>query len=85
MSDREEFEKWLIEVHGLNAEWDEDRDCYVEFACHIAWKAWQAARNMEPVAEVRKFGYGMHRTTVHHMDSLEKYPDGTKLYVRDEQ
>lgn len=37
------FEKWLLDVMGLQDEFDEQRNCYKEFACHLAWKAWQAA------------------------------------------
>ena len=44
MSERIEFEIWLLYEQGLNAKWDDDRNCYVEFGAHIAWRAWQAAR-----------------------------------------
>ena len=37
------FEKWLDETMGLDAEWDAERNCYKEFAAHLAWKAWQAS------------------------------------------
>lgn len=40
---REPFEKWLLEEQGLDALWDEHRNCYEEFPAHLAWKAWQAA------------------------------------------
>ncbi|EMQ3399724.1 hypothetical protein WG294_004407, partial [Yersinia enterocolitica] len=42
---REEFEKWLEEVHGLYGEdidWEPERNCYRIFGIHLAWCAWQA-------------------------------------------
>jgi hypothetical protein len=42
--DREGFEAWLLDVHGLTDEWEETRNCYKAFFVHLAWKAWQAAR-----------------------------------------
>lgn len=44
-ADRTEFERWLLAEHGLDDEWDEARNCYKKFACHLAWKAWNAARS----------------------------------------
>ncbi|HDY4888597.1 TPA: hypothetical protein RQV20_000926 [Yersinia enterocolitica] len=44
---REEFEKWLEEVHGLHGEdidWEPERNCYRIFGIHLAWCAWQASR-----------------------------------------
>ncbi|HDL7029548.1 TPA: hypothetical protein PXM33_000044 [Yersinia enterocolitica] len=44
---REEFEKWLEEVHGLYGEdidWEPERNCYRIFGIHLAWCAWQASR-----------------------------------------
>ncbi|HEN3278058.1 DNA-directed RNA polymerase subunit alpha C-terminal domain-containing protein [Yersinia intermedia] len=44
---REEFEKWLEEVHGLYGEdidWQPERNCYRIFGIHLAWCAWQASR-----------------------------------------
>lgn len=43
--DRQAFEKWLLEVHLLEGTWNEDRNCYDEFACHLAFKAWCASKN----------------------------------------
>lgn len=40
---RYNYEKWLFHTHGLKAEWEPERNCYKEFACHLAWKVWQAA------------------------------------------
>lgn len=45
MDNRDEFEKWLLKEQGLTGTWDAERNCYSEFPCHIAFKAWQAARN----------------------------------------
>src|SRR5690554_6903654 len=55
-SDRDEFQKWLLNEHGLYSRWQEDRNCYADFPAHLAWKAWQAARSqsgqgVEPVTE----------------------------------
>ncbi|MFM1454504.1 hypothetical protein WFP04_22475 [Yersinia enterocolitica] len=44
---REEFEKWLEEVHGLYGEdidLEPERNCYRIFGIHLAWCAWQASR-----------------------------------------
>ncbi|EPI5421561.1 hypothetical protein ACSYQL_001021 [Yersinia enterocolitica] len=44
---REEFEKWLEEVHGLYGEdidWEPERNCYRIFGIHLAWCAWQSSR-----------------------------------------
>ncbi|HHH1139269.1 TPA: hypothetical protein ACPZQ4_000047 [Yersinia enterocolitica] len=44
---REEFEKWLEEVHGLYGEdidWEPERNCYRIFGIHLAWCAWKASR-----------------------------------------
>jgi len=44
---REEFHKWLEEVHGLYGEdidWQPERNCYRIFGIHLAWCAWQASR-----------------------------------------
>ncbi|MGE4897192.1 hypothetical protein [Yersinia enterocolitica] len=46
---REEFEKWLEEVHGLYGEdidWEPERNCYRIFGIHLAWCAWQASREI---------------------------------------
>lgn len=50
---REEFEKWLEEVHGLYGEdidWEPERNCYRIFGIHLAWCAWQASRESIVVA-----------------------------------
>lgn len=38
------FEKWLAEVHMLSSEWQPARNCYKDFAAHLAWQAWQASQ-----------------------------------------
>lgn len=46
MTDRQRFEKWLEEVHGLygsDIDWEPERNCYRIFGIHLAHKAWQAA------------------------------------------
>jgi hypothetical protein len=47
MSDREAFEQWLLDEQGLVGSWDYERGCYSEFPAHLAYKAWQAAREQE--------------------------------------
>ncbi|HHL2498099.1 TPA: hypothetical protein ACQ301_000059 [Yersinia enterocolitica] len=44
---REEFHKWLENVHGLYGEdidWQPERNCYRIFGIHLAWCAWKASR-----------------------------------------
>lgn len=38
--EREDFEKWLFDVHGLKGTWNESRNCYDEYPCHLAYKSW---------------------------------------------
>jgi len=40
---RSSFEKWLQEVHLLSGTWDSSRNCYQEYPCHLAYKAWKEA------------------------------------------
>lgn len=40
--ERQRFEEWLLEEQGLDADFDEKRNCYCEFAIHLAWRAWCA-------------------------------------------
>lgn len=40
---RSSFENWLQNVHGLSSEWDAKRNCYKDFAAHLAWRAWDQA------------------------------------------
>ncbi len=42
MDERLAFEEWLLTTFELDDEWDEDRNCYKHFACHLAWHAWKA-------------------------------------------
>lgn len=41
---REEFIDWLADVHGLESEWQEERNCFKDFPAHLAFQAWQASR-----------------------------------------
>jgi len=41
--ERAAFEKWLMDVHGLDSVWNEERNCFDDFPAHLAFKAWQAA------------------------------------------
>lgn len=43
---RQDFEAWLRKEHDLDAEWQPERNCYKEFAAHLAYKAWCAARQL---------------------------------------
>lgn len=45
MSMREEFEAWLLEVHGLTSEWSEERNCFKDYPAHLAYEAWRASRD----------------------------------------
>jgi len=47
MSDkmREEFLEWLQDVHGLESEWQPERNCFKDYAAHLAFQAWQASRS----------------------------------------
>jgi hypothetical protein len=42
--DRKEFIDWLADVHGLESEWQEERNCFKDFPAHLAFQAWQASR-----------------------------------------
>lgn len=43
---RAKFEKWMRDVYfdgcADAGPWDEERNCYVEFPSHMAWKGYQA-------------------------------------------
>ena len=49
-NERVEFEQWLLDAHGLSDEWDEARNCYKQFAAHLAWKAWLARASVNATA-----------------------------------
>lgn len=38
-----EFEAWFAPTFISDCQWNESRNCYVEYDCHMAWKGWQAA------------------------------------------
>lgn len=49
--ERAEFERWLFDEQGLESVWEPHRNCHKDFAAHLAFKAWQAARSTpEPVS-----------------------------------
>jgi hypothetical protein len=51
--ERDTFEKWLHDVHGLESEWQEHRNCYRDFQAHLAFCAWREARTApEPRSEL---------------------------------
>ncbi|HGM6917678.1 TPA: hypothetical protein ACKQDM_005636 [Pseudomonas aeruginosa] len=41
---REEFEAWVLREHGLESEWQDERNCFKDYPAHLAFKAWQASR-----------------------------------------
>ena len=41
---REEFEAWLLREHGLESEWQDERNCFKDYPAHLAFKAWLASR-----------------------------------------
>lgn len=46
LADRAAFEQWMIEVHCYPQDdlvWQEGRNCYADYATHLAWQAWNAA------------------------------------------
>lgn len=51
MSDfmREEFSEWLLDIHGLESEWQEARNCFKDFPAHLAYQAWQASRECQVI------------------------------------
>jgi hypothetical protein len=51
---REEFIDWLADVHDLESEWQEERNCFKDFPAHLAFQAWQASR-AELVIELPNF------------------------------
>lgn len=53
MTDRQDFEAWLLEVHGLTAEWQPERNCYKEYPAHLAFQAWGASQSTR-VAKPRR-------------------------------
>jgi hypothetical protein len=42
-NERAKFEQWLVDVHGLSSEWQENRNCYEQFPAHLAYRAWLAS------------------------------------------
>jgi hypothetical protein len=48
LDERKSFEVWLLKHQMLTATWNVDRNCYDEFAAHLAYKAWLAAPTAQP-------------------------------------
>ena len=48
---RQEFEAWFSHTFISDCPWDEARNCYVEYDCHMAWKGWQAATALAKAAQ----------------------------------
>lgn len=58
---REEFEVWLLKVHGLESEWQPNRNCFKHFPAHLAYQAWKSSREalvIEMQEERKARGYG---------------------------
>ncbi|HBO6118772.1 TPA: hypothetical protein L4583_005750 [Pseudomonas aeruginosa] len=53
---REEFEAWLLREHGLESEWQDERNCFKDYSAHLAFKAWQASRAALKVELPEKIG-----------------------------
>lgn len=53
---REEFKAWLLREHGLESEWQEERNCFKDYPAHLAFKAWQASRAALRVELPEKIG-----------------------------
>lgn len=54
MSSREEFEAWLMEDHGLDSEWQVERNCFKDFPAHLAYQAWLASREQSDLLAALK-------------------------------
>ncbi|UQS93441.1 hypothetical protein [Pseudomonas phage Kat] len=62
---RDEFEAWLLREHGLESEWQEERNCFKDYPAHLAFKAWQASRAALRVRLPKPYG----------SSSLDAYPE----------
>ncbi|AMD42712.1 MULTISPECIES: hypothetical protein [Pseudomonas] len=62
---REEFEAWLLREHGLESEWQDERNCFKDYSAHLAFKAWQASRAALRVRPPKPYG----------SSSLDAYPE----------
>lgn len=40
---RQDFQKWLLDTHGLESKWNPDRNCFEDYAAHLAYQAWREA------------------------------------------
>lgn len=60
------FELWantefFVGLHNISEDWDEERNCYKDFAFHMAFHAWLDANNQyEHIADDR-WGAGVYR------------------------
>ncbi|WP_303676681.1 hypothetical protein [Pseudomonas aeruginosa] len=62
---REEFEAWLLREHGLESEWQDERNCFKDYPAHLAFKAWKASRAALRVRLPKPYG----------SSSLDAYPE----------
>lgn len=80
---RRQFELWFADVFmdGMDdaGEWDDERNCYVQFQVHMAWKGWQASRQqaLEEAAQWLDFYDGKGLRRAEHIRSLTT-PTGEK-------
>lgn len=80
MSDlmREEFSKWLMDVYGLESEWQEERNCFKDFTAHLAYQAWQASRErlvieLPKTKEIMPLSLGMYVHEIRKIVDENKY------------
>lgn len=60
--ERVEFERWLFESQGLESAWEPHRNCHKDFAAHLAFKAWQAARSSHEPEAIPRAWFRVHHT-----------------------
>jgi hypothetical protein len=65
---REEFIDWLADEHGLESEWQEDRNCFKDFPAHLAFQAWQASRAALVIELPEPYEHGGPELHSHHCD-----------------
>ncbi len=71
---REEFESWLLREHGLESEWQDERNCFKDYPAHLAFKAWQASR------AALRVELPEHRIGALSVDGQLRYVDGWNDY-----
>lgn len=62
---REEFIDWLADEHGLESEWQEERNCFKDFPAHLAFQSWQASREALVIELPKVIGSLMYSSDVY--------------------